>query len=89
MIKGCHKRIVFLKDTGSDFFDEAYFVLKPNAFSKKESDVVLEATKIVNGIIDENIKPKERKKIFGILFAFFAGILLGGGVAIALSLIAF
>ena len=29
MIKGCSKRMIVLKNTGSKLFDEAYFVVKP------------------------------------------------------------
>ena len=28
MIKGCKKKIIYLKNTDSDIFDEAYFVLR-------------------------------------------------------------
>ena len=28
MIKGCQKRIIHITNTGSPFFEEAYFVLK-------------------------------------------------------------
>ena len=36
MIKGCEKKIIYLKDTKSEYFEEAYFVVKPQASKEKE-----------------------------------------------------
>lgn len=79
MIKGCHKNIVFLKDTGSKLFDEAYFILKPDAIGKEEGDIILEANKIVNRICPENFNEKEKRGRFGKAVAFILGALLGFG----------
>lgn len=53
MLKGCTKRVIVIKDTGSDLFDEAFFVIKPqNSKSGKlrtETDFVYEANKIISG----------------------------------------
>ncbi len=84
MIKGCHKNIVFLKDTGSELFDEAYFILKPNAKKKKESDIISEATKIVNCLDDGN-KRKGRGRL-GKLVSFLLGALIGGGAMLIIHL---
>ena len=78
MIKGCHKSIVFLRDTGSELFDEAYFILKPNAQGKKEADIISEATRIVNRL-DEGNKRRGMKRL-GKLFSFLAGALVGGAI---------
>lgn len=51
MIKGCSRRMVILKDTGSDFFEEAYFVLKtdsPFCSLRNERDFLNEANRIVS-----------------------------------------
>lgn len=85
MIKGCHKRIVFLKDTGNELFEEAYFVLKPYAFTKSETDIVSEATKIVNGITNNSIKIKERKRGKGRLIFFLLGTGLTSAIFIILN----
>lgn len=84
MIKGCHKRIVFLKDTESELFDEAYFILKPNAIQVKESDLITEATRIVNGLSTEN---KQKKKRLPPLFIFAAGLLAGTLIMLTVHLI--
>ncbi len=50
VIKGCQKKMFVLKDTGSVYFDEAYFVLKPNPPSKamlSEKDFLDEANRII------------------------------------------
>lgn len=57
-MRGCQKRVIYLKNTGSDVFDEAYFVLKSDTGigRKTEGDIIREA----NRIIDENIGIKKR-----------------------------
>lgn len=37
MIKGCQKRMIFIKNTGCDLFDEAYFVLKNDIPASEEN----------------------------------------------------
>ena len=80
-MRGCEKRVIYLKNTGSDLFDEAYFVVsRVGEISCLEScDMVCEA----NRIIDESIEDKSRqsreeksKKISGFLLPFFLGAFL-------------
>lgn len=52
MIKGCQKRVVWVRNTESDWFDEAYFVLSEKAVEKKKSDtnepdIITEANRII------------------------------------------
>ena len=50
MIKGCSKRMIMLKDTGSDLFEEAYFVLKTRrgiCNISTERDFIEEANRII------------------------------------------
>ncbi len=44
------KRMLMLKNTGSNFFDEAYFVLRDTAMKHKvsETQLIKEANRIVN-----------------------------------------
>ena len=87
MIKGCHKQIVFLKNTGSELFEEAYFILKPNAYNKKEDDIILEATRIIGEATD--IKPKKRNVSHTVsrIACFILGAIIGGGGAMLINLI--
>ena len=49
MIKGCEKRVVWLRNTESELFDQAYFILSESAYEKKrsEGDIVAEAKRII------------------------------------------
>ena len=53
MVKGYQRRVVFLKNTGSEVFDEAYFVISESDGAAKRSkrSMVEEATRI----IEENL----------------------------------
>ena len=86
MIKGCHKQIVFLKNTGSPIFDEAYFILKPQAYNKKESDVILEATRIINDLNGSQPKKQERKRVVSSVAYLILGTVLGVTGAMLINL---
>ena len=73
-MRGCQKRVIYLKNTGSEYFDEAYFVLKNSTNSKNRSDtdVIREA----NRIIEENIGKRKHfnyKKWLPLVLAFIVG----------------
>ena len=54
MLKGCQRKIIVMKNTGSNIFEEAYFVLRENAVKAhiSETDMIEEANRIIkeNGI---------------------------------------
>ena len=56
-MRGYQKKVIFLKDTGSHLFDEAYFVVsrEGEAAHIEQSDMVFEA----NRIIKESLGGKE------------------------------
>lgn len=81
MLKGCQKKIVFLKDTGSDFFEEAYFVIKPSYDGINTDDIISEATKIANGINYQREK-KDRKRYNYYALFLSIGMLIGVSIAI-------
>ncbi len=83
MLKGCHKSIVFLKNTGSELFDEAYFIVKPNTHPYDDKDIVREATCLVNGYLEQ----KQKKKGHGWIFSFLIGALLGFSLMLGLHFI--
>lgn len=81
MIKGCSKRMIVLKDTGSDIFEEAYFVLKSRTGIEgcrinTEKEFVAEANRIIAEAADgaekygSRCEKKSSKKMFwyGVLF---------------------
>lgn len=56
MIKGCAKRVVVVKDIESNFFEEAFFIVKPGKMQEKyhEGAYINEANRIVKS--DLNFK---------------------------------
>lgn len=86
MIKGCQKKIIFIKDTGSELFDEAYLVMKPRAQGAKENDVLKEAHRILSEAQGNDGKKKKEQKSFGGFFKFTSGLLLGAIIAFSITL---
>ncbi len=49
MIKGCRKNLVVMKNIGSDYIDEAYFILKNDLpAGTAGGDIVKEANRIIS-----------------------------------------
>lgn len=77
-MRGCQKKVLFLKNTGSAVFEEAYFVLKSdtNTHRCSQRDFIREA----NRIIDENIGAKRRiniKRCIKYVLTFIFGLAIG------------
>ncbi len=74
MLKGCQKRMIFVKDTGCDLFDEAYFILKDDIPSndEMENNIIRVATEIINQNNFLKSKKKSRKLPKNLLF-FISG----------------
>ena len=77
MIKGCEKKIIYLKDTKSEFFEEAYFVLK----EEEKLGEISHATMVEEAkrIIDESLGKRKRRFFifrFKTLFVFLLGFVL-------------
>lgn len=98
MVKGCQRRIIMLKDTGSRYFDSAYFILRSELpRSCSEQDMLREAQHIVDGCVPEPfsatepmIKSRSRagRRSYDSLIAYFSGAATVGAVAGAIALIA-
>ena len=76
-MRGYQKKVIFLKNVGSEIFDEAYFVLKCDEKTRifSHATMVYEA----NRIIEENFGKRKRKLSFkkmSILFAFLIGFII-------------
>ena len=58
MIKGCTKRVIVVKDIDSNFFDEAFFIVKPLAAKRgvKEPDFINEAHRIVKSDLPKDVR---------------------------------
>ena len=49
MLKGCKKNVVFVKNTGSDMFESAYFIVADEFEGKRtENDMLKEAKRIIS-----------------------------------------
>ena len=59
-MRGYQKRVIHLKNTGSDLFEEAYFILKENDGKDVRPTYLMvdEARKIIK----ENLRPDEGRK---------------------------
>jgi hypothetical protein len=83
MIKGCQRKIIYLKDTGSNAFDEAYFILKSDAEDgvSRGLDLVGEAKRIAAGAspvrIHKNTAPSFGDKFRWFLTGVFASLSVG------------
>ncbi len=80
MLKGTQKQIIFLKDTKSGIFDEAYFVIKPSGVEGlSRSDMVEEANRIISSslISEEPLKKKGKKKNTSAFWFTIMGVCIG------------
>ena len=76
-MRGCQKRVIFLKNTGSALFEEAYFVMRSDemAEGRTEADMISEAARI----IEENTSKKKKFKftrLLSLLISFICGAVL-------------
>ncbi len=105
MLRGCQKKIIYVKNTKSPFFEEAYFILKNNAsvIGASDSDMLVEAARIVDenllGIYcsnaDSQSKEKRARKKFlsdspyASTMIFLAGVAASGLVCAAAMLLSY
>ncbi|MDY3845628.1 MAG: hypothetical protein SOZ62_01795 [Eubacteriales bacterium] len=81
MVKGYRRNAVLMKNTGSDMFETAYFILKDD-YIGSETDIICEA----NRILEENTHPGRRKLMSALPLAL--SFLFGAGVcALIMSII--
>ena len=79
-MKGYQKKVIYMKNTGSRHFEEAYFVLRSDTEIKKVSrnEMIEEA----NRIIDENFDRRRGNLFYSgrwYILAFFIGCALTFG----------
>lgn len=86
MVRGCQKKIIYLKNTGSEVFDEAYFVISDKELSSgmDECDMVEEANRILNESISVRqkdgwfccFKRKVKERIPMFIIGFTVGVII-------------
>lgn len=79
-MRGYQKKVIYLKDTGSHLFEEAYFVVsrKGEEANIEQSDMVFEANRIIKESLENKesrINSQKKKAIIGFIIPFILGIL--------------
>ncbi len=71
MLKGCQKKLIVMKNTGSPMFDEAYFILSENALRAhaSERDIINEANRIIREGGDRTPRKPQLLRIAALLFS--------------------
>jgi hypothetical protein len=89
MVRGCQKKIIYLKNTGSEVFDEAYFVVNDKILDKEfaECDMVKEANRILDECVSIEEKSSITLKIIGFVKRKIAPFLIGALIGIIITLI--
>ena len=83
-MRGYQKKVIYIKNTGSEYFEEAYFVVKGE--NKKEMPrgrMIDEAHRI----IEENLERK-KKRLPSLYLGYIGMFILGIGIATLIFLIA-
>ena len=88
MVRGCEKRIYYVKNPDSEIFDEAYLILRRQEKGKRISprDIEREAMRILSSAEGTGNAPRERRDRRQ-LKAFLAGALLSALTILAISLV--
>jgi len=77
-MKGCQKKVIYLKNTGSELFEEAYLVV-----SQKSEDMRIDEDNMIreaNRIISDSIECEKRTRlgrIFGKISALMLPFIFG------------
>ena len=94
IVKGCCRKVIFVKDTGSKYIDSAYFILKSDLpHNVCDRDMLREAERLIGSdaapreaSATDTAQPK-KPRCDG-LIAFFSGAATVGAVAGAISIVA-
>lgn len=88
MVRGCQKRTVHIRDTGSKYYEEAFFILRPGALdSNAQSDMIEEAMRIAEETLNSAVPEKKRKKKNTRDLLIFASGFISGALAAAAVLL--
>ncbi|MBR7184421.1 MAG: hypothetical protein IKD37_02310 [Clostridia bacterium] len=82
MVKGCQRRIILLRETGSAIFEEAYFLVKPEQADASEQRMIAEANRIIEeNLITRSRTGRRRKSAWQQgLWHYAAGVCSGGAL---------
>ena len=88
-VRGYQKKVIYLKNTGSPLFDEAYFIVsrEGEATGLAEGDMVYEANRIIDESLDGESGGERRvmlRRILGFGLPFLLGAVISTVVCIVL-----
>ena len=89
MLKGAQKKMIVIKTSDSQIFEEAYFMVR-GGVDKSQPDMVSEANRIIEDCAPHRAGRRKRESAFILLplCFFMLGTLFGGGIALAVALVA-
>lgn len=80
-LRGCQRKIILLKGTDSQIFDEAYFLLRRGAETFGNAEIIREAERIVNRNTTRRRRRVTRRDgiafVLGIACGIACGLLIG------------
>ena len=89
-MKGCQKKVIFLKNTGSYLFDEAYFIISREGERSPitEESMIVEANRIIESSIDTEKKDSHGgHTALRVAVPFLIGAALSALCAVAVNLL--
>lgn len=88
-MRGCERRVLYLKNCESKLFDEAYFVLRKNTDTPPcANDMLEEATRIIRAETTSLRAPRKKKSALSRSFLpFLAGIAVSATICAVLVLL--
>ena len=91
MVRGCQRKVIFLKNTESKIFSEAYFIVDDKTHDVCEADMVREANRIIEANLargaSEGTRGRGRiSRIFVTLIKSVPAFILGGVIATLICL---
>ncbi len=91
MVKGCQKKTIHIKDTGSKYYEEAYCVLRPGVGGSggAEPDMITEAMRIAGESISSALSERKRSTRQRGIVPFLIGAVAGGVSSALLCLVLF
>ena len=85
---GCRRQVVFLRGTESQFFDEAYFIVKEKAGEgAKERDILEEANRIVRDCYRDLERRSRPRGFVRYVLPAVIGAAIGAGGALLIFLL--
>lgn len=86
MIKGCSRKVIVIKNPGSDLFEEAYFIVSPKVSERKHGDFLHEANRII--ALKSGSEPCVKKGV-RLLWPLLVGFATGACSALVISYFVF